>query len=373
MARFAIRSSAGALRVLMVLPSAPAFADGVYTLGQIIAQLGQQNTNQLRESLQGQANLMTAQDQQMTAKKKQEMITQYQNREQVCLSGAKHLCKSQRGAILNTIGGAKRDYLNNSSISTDIGNGTTGNPPPNKPGSGKEANAYAYDNGRRFPSPAAAMNHLDSLKPDSLVSMDSLLPSIRQPLMGKALKRSNRYIGVLTLPVPPVALTLGEKNTVPGKQFQAFVREEQAQMSLAQSSLLNVGMNQVPLINIIQAGRSGQSSGTKGTGFVGIVDKIAMNNGTGWYVTNDEYLKAYAAAFFFNPKFYKDVAVHMAQNPTSYRRQMLYFKAAELQMQYRIMRSEEYTQATLAAMDALHVREHYEPILESLREQASRQ
>ena len=167
-----------AVPCVLVLPSAPAFADGVYTLGQIIAQLGQQNTNQLRESLQGQANLMTAQDQQMTAKKKQETITKYQDQEQSCVQSAQELCSSKEPGtkIMNVAQAAQKTAMGGSLVVAAIGNGQKGNA-PNLACKGK--NCYGYNAGRTFHSKQEAVADLTKEKPKYFTSVDSFLPSVR--------------------------------------------------------------------------------------------------------------------------------------------------------------------------------------------------
>lgn len=347
-------------------------------LGTIVAQGSQQVTNQLRMNMQGQANLMTAQDQQLVSAIKQKMGTNYQNAYDACTAAANNLCSANSaGGHMN---GATAAAAANAAAPTILAGILNGGAPgvvaPNTSAKGVavNANSYAYNAGRKFTSTTAATQALTSAPAKEFAAEDSLLPSVRAS--GAAgIKQMAHFVAHLTNPRPSPALPANEANTATGKAYQALLREENANLSLAQAALTSVGVMNTPMTSIADAGAAANGSGVSGLAndfsFLKKVAAMSLANGTPGYISNDQFLNAYSASFFFNKDFYTQVASKIAPSPTSYHQYMLFFASANLQMNYRIMRAMEYTEANTAAIQSLKTRQLFEARLAALRQAAA--
>lgn len=346
-------------------------------LGTIVAQGSQQVTNQLRMSMQAQANLMTSQDQQLVSAMKQKMGTGYQNAYDACTAAANNLCSASAagGHINGATVAAAANAAAPVAVAAILNGGSPGGTAPNTKatGAGANANSYAYNAGRKFPSTTAAIQAITAAPAKEFASEDSLLPSVKTS--GAAgIKQMAHFVAHLVNPRPSPALPANEENTASGKAYQAMQREENADLSLAQAALVSVGMYSVPVIPIVDAGATASNAGVSGLAngfsFKKKIAAMAAANGTPNHISSDEFLKAYSGSFFFNKDFYTQVATKIASNPTSYHQYMLFFASANLQMNDRIMRAMEYTEANVAAIQSLKTRQLFEARLAALRQAA---
>lgn len=347
-------------------------------LGTIVAQGSQQLTNQLRMNMQAQANLMTSQDQQLVAAMKQKMGTGYQNAYDACKAAANNLCSPSAagGHINGATAAAAANAAAPVAVAAILNGGAPGVTVPNTTATGAavNANSYAYNAGRKFPSITAATQSITAAPAKEFASEDSFLPSVKTS--GAAgIKQMAHFVAHMVNPRPSPALPANEENTASGKAYQAMQREENADLSLAQAALVSVGMYNVPNISLLDAGGTAKGAGVTGLandfGFAKKIAAMAAANGTHNHISSDEFLNAYSASFFFNKDFYSQVTSNIASNPTSYHEYMLFFASANLQMNYRIMRAMEYTEANVAAIQSLKTRQLFAARLAALRQEAT--
>lgn len=346
-------------------------------LGTIVAQGSQQVTNQLRMNMQAQANLMTAQDRQLVAAVKQRMGTGYQNAYDACTAAANNLCTANAagGHINGPVAAAAANAAAPVMVGAILNGGAPGGVAPNTAatGAGANANSYAYNAGRKFPSTTAAVQAITTAPAKEFAAEDSLLPSVKTS-GGAGLQQMAHFVAHLTNPRPAPALPSNQTDSATGKAYQAMQREENADLSLAQAALTSVGTYNVPNISITAAGATADAAGVSGLAnnfsFKKKIAAMAAANGTPNHISSDQFLNAYAGSFFFNKDFYTQVTTNIANNPTSYHQYMLFLASANLQMNYRIMRAMEYTEANVAAIQSLKTRQLFEARLAALRRAA---
>lgn len=337
-------------------------------LGTIVAQGSQQVTNQLRMNMQAQANLMTAQDRQLVAAVKQKMGTGYQNAYNACMTATKSMCTN--GVTNGSAAAAPANAAAPAMVSSLL-NGGKSLTAPNVTCTSK--NCYGYNAGRTFTSTVAAIQSITQSPPQEFAAEDSLLPSVKASGVA-GLKQMSHFVAHLTNPRPTPALPSNQENSAAGKEYQAMQREENAELSLAQSALVSVGAENLPTIEVasLQPGSSNTTSGSgmnaqQESSLYHQAQQIAANNGTPDHISSDQYLKVFSGSFFFNPQWDPTT---VATNQTKYHQQMLVFAAANLQINDRIMRAMEYTEANVAAIQSLKTRQLFEARLAALRQQA---
>lgn len=363
---------------LLVLAPTAAFAfgglgslggagNGLQTLGQTIAQEAMQETNQHKEDLQGKANIKTAQDQALVAAQKEGITSSYQDQFDACMTTGQQICASERGLLMDqvtetapagmNIPFAESDIMNSNGSgqvssgeatspvvagSANGGSSSSGSPSlamipkpesvtpgkdSGKSGNGPNRLSYAADmgKGKRAKSKAESESVLDQIPVADVATEDRFLPSVKEA-NAVGLWDATRYIGVVTNPLPPKSLPKDEQNTVPGKTYQAFMRERTADISLAQQSMLTIALNNDPDVSTIDPTATGLTADAINAAAEGVnlfidglnslLPKSAQINYTPGFVSNDMLLKNINASMFFNPKWYKSIA-SMGGSPAS--------------------------------------------------------
>ncbi len=326
--------------------------------------------NQLQADTMAEGNLLSAQDQQRANTEKELAIaraqTDAQNSYVIPNQG---ICAQSLGGAMVGAGAMGAAVSNTPRVVAELQSGNV------SPGTAPSitctsANCYGVSTGHFYGSAGAARKAIDNRPSQTFLSSDSFMPVVQAS--GKAgLQQMNDFVQAVSDPEPAPVIPAKFANTRTGNDFRAVDREKEAALSLPQSALLRIGIDNLPSIstNVLSSAQTAAGTTLSGSGsssFTGLLNHDArMENGTPGYVSPNQVVKSYATAFALNPNFYARVPA-VAGNAAAYRRYMLMFTAMRLYLDYKSSRELQYLTAITASRDGAATSRRFNRHLESL-------